>query len=96
MTLTGPASFADNVRGKEHRRLEAAAEVLPRASSAHSWACALCALHNDTAKRLFSHVGGHRHRRAVERFRGAERIHHNAPMVPRLQAALDEDRRTGD
>jgi len=96
MTLTGPASFAEHVRGKEHRRLEAAAAVLASASAAHPWACTLCALHNDTAKSLFSHVGGHRHRRAVERLRSAGRIHENAPLVPRLRAALDEVRRTGD
>jgi len=96
MTLTGPASFAEHVRDKEHRRLEAAAAVLSSASFAHPWACTLCALHNDTAKSLFSHVGGHRHRRAVERLRTAGRIHENAPLIPRLRAALDEVRRTGD
>ena len=96
MTLTGPESFAEHVRGKEHRRLEAAAAVLARASSAHPWACTLCALHNDTAKSLFSHVGGHRHRRAVERLRTAGRVNESAPLVPRLRAALDDVRRTGD
>jgi len=96
MTLTGPASFAEHVRGNKHRRLEGAAAVLASASSAHPWACTLCTLHNDTAKSLFSHVGGHRHRRAVERFRTAGRIHENAPLVPRLRAAVDGVRRTGD
>jgi len=96
MTLTGPASCAEHVRGKEHRRLEAAAAVLSSASAAHPWACTLCALHNDTAKSLFSHVGGHRHRRAVERLRSAGRIHENAPLMPRLRAALDEVPRTGE
>ena len=96
MTLTGPASFAEQVRGKEHRRLEAAAAVLASASAAHPWACILYALHNDAAKILSSHVSGHRHFRAVERLRSAGRIHENAPLVPRLRAALDKVRRTGD
>jgi len=96
MTLTGPASCAEYICKKEHRRLEAAAAVLTSASATQPWACTLCALHKDTAKRLFSHVSGHRRRRAVQRLRSAGRIYENAPLVPRLRAALDEVCRTGD
>jgi len=96
MPLKGPARLAEYVRGKEHRRLEAAAAVLTSASAAHPWAGILCALHNETAKSLFSKVGVRPHRRAVESFRCAGRTHDNALLVPCLRAALDKVRQRCD